>query len=543
MEMRPLRDCCASLRGREREAMESVTRGPVHPEAEIKNQSHPNELSTNNQRWFVLLTVGASLLLITLDNAVLYTALPTLIRELGASSSQSLWIINAYPLVMTGLLLSTGTLGDRIGHRQMFLGGLALFGLASLAAAFAPTPGALIGARAILAIGAATMMPATLALIRITFEDERERNLAIALWSCLSIVGNALGPIIGGLLLEHFWWGSVFLINVPVVIAAFISGLLVTPRTLPDLSRLWDKVSSVQVMVFLSALVAAIQEFSHSPPSVPTVAVALGVALIAGTLFVRRQARLPQPMLDFAILRNSAFMAGVLGAAFAIFTLAGVQLITTQRFQLISGFSPLEAGCLVSIVALGCLPSAVVCGGILHRTGLLPLIGGGLFVAALGVLLASAGLQHLGWMIAGLSLTGLGLGTVMAVASSAIIGNVDPRKLGMASSVEGVSFEFGSLLAVAVLGSLLAALFSSGIQLPQGASAAAREGMTEALVIASRGGAVGPALIEAASRAFDQSYLILMHLIAGVLLFGAAVTSFLLRRHGPGSVTYNLDSQ
>ena len=499
--------------------------------------------TTNNQRWIVLLMVGASLLLITLDNAVLYTALPTLIRELGASSSQGLWIINAYPLVMTGLLLSTGTLGDRIGHRQMFLGGLALFGLASVAAAFAPTPGALIGARAILAIGAATMMPATLALIRITFEDERERNLAIALWGCLSIVGNALGPIIGGLLLKHFWWGSVFLINVPVVIAAFISGLLVTPRTLPDLSRPWDKVSSVQVMVFLSALVVAIEEFSHSPPSVLTVAVALGVALIAGTLFVRRQARLPQPMLDFAIFRNSAFMAGVLGAAFAIFTLAGVQLITTQRFQLISGFSPLEAGCLVSAVGLGCLPSAVVCGGILHRTGLLPLIGGGLLVAALGVLLASAGLQHLAWMIAGLSLTGLGLGAVMAVASSAIIGNVDPRKLGMASSVEGVSFEFGSLLAVAVLGSLLAALFSSGIQLPQGASAAARGGMTEALAIASRGGAAGPALIEAASTAFDRSYLIVMHLIAGVLLFGAAVTSFLLRRNCPGSVTYNLDSQ
>ncbi len=443
---------------------------------------------------------------------------------------------------MTGLLLSTGTLGDRIGHRQMFLGGLALFGFASVAAAFAPTPGALIGARAILAIGAATMLPATLALIRITFEDERERNLAIALWGCLSIVGNALGPIIAGLLLKHFWWGSVFLINVPAVIAAFISGLLVTPRTLPDLSRPWDKISSVQVMVLLFALVAAIQEFSHSPPSVLTVAVASGVALIVGTLFVRRQARLPQPMLDFAIFRNPAFMAGVLGAAFAIFTLAGVQLITTQRFQLISGFS-LEAGCLVSTVALGCLPSAVVCGSILHRTGLLPLIGGGLFVAAVGVLLTSAGLLHPAWMIAGLSLTGLGLGAVMAVASSAIIGNVGPRKLGMASSVEGVSYEFGSLLAVAVLGSLLAALFSSGIELPQGAPAAAREGMTEALAIASQAGAVGPALIEAASTAFDQSYLIVMHLIAGTLLFGAAVTSFLLRRHGPSSVTYKLQSQ
>lgn len=496
--------------------------------------------TNNNQRWVLLLTVGASLLLITLDNAVLYTALPTLIRELGASSAEGLWIVNAYPLAMTGLLLSTGTLGDRIGHRQMFLGGLALFGLASLAAAFAPTPGALIGARAVLGVGAAAMMPATLALIRITFEDERERNIAIALWGCLSIVGNALGPIIGGLLLKSFWWGSVFLINVPVVIAAVISGVQVAPRTNQDVTTPWDKVSALLVMVFLSALVTTIEAMGRAAPSLSSIALPFGVALLIGIWFVRRQGRLQNPMLDFAIFRNPAFMAGVLGAAFAIFALAGVQLITTQRFQLIGGFSALEAGCLVSAVALGCLPSAVVCGGILHRTGLLPLIGGGLFVAALGVLVAAAGLSHLAWLIAGLLLTGLGLGAVMAVASSAIIGNVEPRKLGMASSVEGVSFEFGSLLAVALLGSLLASLFSTGIVLPQGVSVAAREGVAEALALASRDG--GAALIEATAVAFDRSYLIVMHVIVGILLVGAAVTSVLLRRHGPSSVTYNLGS-
>jgi DHA2 family multidrug resistance protein-like MFS transporter len=497
----------------------------------------------NDRRWLVLLTVGASLLLITLDNAVLYTALPTLVRELGATSSQSLWIINAYPLVMTGLLLSTGTMGDRVGHRQMFLGGLALFGVASLAAAFARTPEALIAARAVLAIGAATMMPATLALIRITFEDERERNLAIALWGCLSVVGNALGPIVAGLLLEDFWWGSVFLINVPVVIAAFIGGVLVTPFTPTDRSRPWDKHSSVQVMIFLFALVTAIQALSHPAPSVPTIVAAVSVALIVGAQFVRRQTRLPYPLLDFKIFRNPAFMSGVLGAAFAIFALAGVQLITTQRFQLVAGFSPLQAGCLVSAVALGCLPSAVICGGFLHRTGLLPLIGGGLLISAVGVLTASAEVSHLPWLVTGLIVTGIGLGAVMAVASSAIIGSVEPQMLGMASSVEGVSFEFGSLLAVAVVGSLLSMLFSLGIELPQGIPATAREGMSEALAIAKRERAGGASLIAAASAAFDWSYVIVMRVIAGVLLFGATVTSFLLRRHGPSSVTYNLESR
>ncbi|MBF4168585.1 MFS transporter, partial [Enterobacter hormaechei] len=181
-------------------------------------------------RWLLLLTVGAGLLLITLDNSVLYTALPTLIQELGATSTQGLWIINAYPLVMAGLLLGAGTLGDRIGHRRMFLIGLALFGLASLLAAFSPTAEALIGARAFLAVGAAAMMPATLALIRVTFEDERERNIAIAIWGTLSVVGAALGPIVGGVLLNHFWWGAVFLINVPVVVIAFAATLFVAPK-------------------------------------------------------------------------------------------------------------------------------------------------------------------------------------------------------------------------------------------------------------------------------------------------------------------------
>ncbi|MEU0063244.1 MFS transporter, partial [Streptomyces albidoflavus] len=212
------------------------------------------------RRWLLLAVVSAGLLLITLDNSILYAALPTLVEELGASSAQSLWIINAYPVVMAGLLLGSGTLGDRVGHRRMFLTGLVVFGVASLAAALSPAPEALIAARAFLAVGAAAMMPATLALIRVTFADERERNVAIAVWGSLAIVGSALGPIVSGLLLQSFWWGSVFLVNVPVVVVALVATLVLAPGGGADPGKHWDLVSSLLALVALVGLVFAIKE-------------------------------------------------------------------------------------------------------------------------------------------------------------------------------------------------------------------------------------------------------------------------------------------
>jgi DHA2 family multidrug resistance protein-like MFS transporter len=293
------------------------------------------------------------------------------------------------------------------------------------------------------------------------------------------------------------------------------------------------------VLVALSGLVFAIKQAAHAPPSWPGAGAALGLALIAGLLFARRQARLAYPLLDFAILRNPAFLAGVLAAAFAMFTIGGVQLITTQRFQLVAGFSPLQAGLLVSAVAMGALPSAMIGGAVLHRTGLLPLIGGGMLLALLGVLLAIFGLQAgLAWLIAALVLTGFGLGAVMSVASSAIVGNAPPERAGMASSVEEVSYELGSLLAVALLGSLLAVLYSAGVQLPAGAPEAARESLSQALALASGDGDGGAAIAEAAARAYDRSYLVVMYVIAGVLLVGTLATAWLLRRHGPGSESF-----
>jgi DHA2 family multidrug resistance protein-like MFS transporter len=488
------------------------------------------------RRWAVLATVAAGLLLITLDNSILYTALPTLVSELGADSSESLWIINAYPVVMAGLLLGAGTLGDRVGHRRMFLIGLVVFGVASLAAAFAPNPEALIAARAVLAVGAASMMPATLALIRITFEDQRERNIGIGVWGSMAVVGSALGPIVSGLLLSRFPWGSVFLVNVPVVVAAIVATLVLAPRNDADPSKRWDLLSSVLALIALVGLVVAIKEVAKADRSTTVLLVAVVAAVVGAILFVRRQRALPYPLLVFGIFRNPAFLAGTLAAGFSMFTIGGVQLVTTQRFQQVTGATPLEAGLLVAAVAVGSLPTSVLGGAFVHRTGLLPLISGGLASALLGVTLAVLTFDgSLSLFVIGLVLTGMGLGATMSVASTAIIGNVPASRAGMASSVEEVSYEFGNLTAVALLGSVVTAVFTSTVRLPGGADPAAADSIDRAISVADSSPGIRDALLRAAGEAYDSGYTTVMIIVAVVLAAGALTTGWLLRRHGPGS--------
>lgn len=492
-----------------------------------------DDVRASSKRWWLLVTVGAGLLLITLDNSILYTALPTLTADLGASGSAALWIINAYPLVMAGLLLGAGTLGDRIGHRRMFVIGLWVFGIASLAAAFSPNPGMLIGARALLAVGAAAMMPATLALIRLAFDNPRERNIAIAIWGSMSIAGAALGSILGGALLERFWWGSVFLINVPVVALALVATAIIAPHNDPDPSKKWDLVSSLYAMIGLVGTVLVIKELAHIPQNWSLIAVALAAAVIGFILFVRRQGRLEDPLLEFSIFRNRGFSGGALAAFFAMFTIAGAQLATTQRFQLVEGFSPLQAGLLVAAIALGALPSGLMGAAVLHIVGLRILISGGLGVGALGLVIAvvSVVTGSFTLLVTGFIVTGLGLGGAFSVASAAIMGNAPPRKAGMAASLEEVSYEMGSLSAVALLGSLLTFVYAAVVQLPDGSPAAAGESIADAL-----GAANGdPNLAIAATSAYDTAYLVTMIVLTVMLAIGAALTNRLLRAYGRGS--------
>jgi DHA2 family multidrug resistance protein-like MFS transporter len=490
---------------------------------------------SKTRRWLVLATVSAGLLMVSVDTTVLYTALPTLTGDLQADASQKLWIINAYPLVMAGLLPGAGTLGDRIGHKRMFLTGLVLFAAASLLAAFAPSPLVLIAARAFLAVGAAAMLPATLALIRITFDDEHERGIAIGVWGTMAVLGAALGPVVGGLLLQHFWWGSVFLLNIPVVLLALAATAAFVPGGPGHRDRPWDLIASLQALVALVALVYAIQEAAKPGPMPLAIAGALLAAAAGSFTFVRRQRRQTYPLIDFSLFRNRSLLTGVIAAALAMAATAGIELLLTQRLQLAVGLTPLHAGLIVTAFAAGSLPVSVLAGGLLHRTGVRPLIGGGLLLGALGVLVTLlltpgavpliGGGRSPAWVVPGLVLAGAGLGIVMVAASAAIISGAPPQRAGMASSIESVSYELGSLAGVTVLGTILTAAYTHTVHLPATAPAQAGGSIDEARTAAGHLPA-GQAhtLMHAAASAFDNGYTVALAIAALALAAGSAFT-------------------
>ena len=539
-------------------------------------EEHPFSAAPKSpHRWLLLMMVGLGLLLVTVDITILLTALPVLTHELHASAAEGLWIVNAYPLFSTGLLLGAGTLGDRIGHRRMYLAGLVIFGLASLMAAYAGSVAVLVLARVLQAVGASAMLPATLALIRVGFSDERERALAISVWACLSLVGAILGPLLGGWLLGHFHWGALFLVNVPIIAVAWLGTWFVAPEQCNPNADPWDLPSSVLALLALSSLVLAIKTATHPPIDLGLLGTALATGLVAGLAFVRRQRRLTHPLLDFSLFRNPAFAAGVLGAVSVTFTTGGVLLGVSQRFQWVAGYTPLQSGLLASVLFIGTLPSSILGGLWLHHIGLRRLIAGGLAVGALGMLVAAQALpwhpsglpaadKGLGWLVTGLLLAGLGLGATISVASTAIVESAPPHRAGMASSVEEVAYEFGALLSIALLGSLLTGLYTVFVQLPPGVDAAAARSISAALdIVAASGGALpdhlahlgqhlsptlpepgltgslpaggatarqqAASLLAAAQTAFDRSYTVVMHLGAVILTCGAWITNRLLR--------------
>ena len=545
----------------------------------------PHQSPSSPRRWLLLLMVSLGLLLVTVDITILLTALPVLTHDLHASTTEGLWIVNAYPLFSTGLLLGAGTLGDRIGHRRTFLAGLLIFGLASLLAAFSGSVGMLVAARILQAVGASAMLPATLALIRVGFDDERERALAISIWAALSLVGAILGPLLGGWLLGHFHRGSLFLIHLPVIALTFAGSWFVAPehrtpehRT-PDAAP-WDLPSSVLALFALSSLVLIIKTLAHPPLDLPVMTAALGVGGAAAAAFVHRQHRLTHPLLDFSLFRNRAFAAGVLGAISVTFTTGGVLLGVSQRFQWVAGYSPLESGLLASVLFAGTLPSAILGGLWTHRLGLRTLIAGGLALAAVGMLVAAQALpwhaaslhetvpamasvtadtihpasrNGLAWLAGGLLLAGFGLGATISVASTTIVESAPPERAGMASSVEEVSYEFGALLAIAVQGSLLSGLYVVFIELPPGTDPAAGTDIATTLEWAARAGqaasqtttptdlqqpatgatSLATALVQAAHVAFDRSYTVVMYVSALFLALGAFVTGKLLGSVSP----------
>lgn len=455
--------------------------------------------------------------MIGLDNSILYTALPELSEQLHATSLQQLWIINAYALMLAGLLVGTGTLGDKIGHRRMFVIGLWIFGIASLTAALTPGAWELVAARAFLGLGASIMMPATLALIRLTFEDEIERNTAIGIWGSIAVVGAAAGPTVGGLLLEHFWWGSVFLVNVPIVIIALILTAFLAPPNVANPAKHWDFLSSLYALITLASLVLVIKSVASSHLNAMLIGGALAACLIGAVLFTRRQRTLEEPLLTFDIFRSPIFSGGVLAAAGAMFGMAGLEMTTTQKLQLVDLYSPLHAGLIISLIAIAALPMSALGGANLHRWGFLPIIAGGFLVMAAGIGSVVWGGTHdvFPVYLVGMFITGLGAGFVMSVSSTAIIGAAPASRSGMAAGVEEVSYEFGTLLSIAITGSVLPMLYKNG--LPEDIQSLGMNALHD------------PALAEAAGPAYTDAYLATAAGLGVVMLIFAAVTGWCFR--------------
>ncbi|SDV46039.1 MFS transporter [Chitinasiproducens palmae] len=479
------------------------------------------------RRWFILSIVSSALLLLVIDITVLYLALPELTRALDLSASQKLWVLNSYALVVSGLLLGMGTLGDRLGHKRLFLAGLVVFGMASIGAAFAPSASALIVARAMLGIGAAMMMPATLAIIRLAFSDERERAMAIGVWAAVASGGAAFGPMVGGLLLEHFWWGSVFLINVPIVALALICALHAVPAMPGNRTRKWDLVGSVQATVGMVGLAHAIETAGAPRPHWPAALLSCAIGIAAMTCFVRRQRRSTQPMLDFSIFRNAEFTNAVVAALISAAALVGLELSFSQRLLLVWSLSPLQAGLCLLPLALASFIAGPLTGRYIGRVGSQRMLFWSLLASALGMfvylLLRDARLPA---QVAGLAMIGAGLGATMTAASATAMLNAAAEQAGMTASIEEVSYELGGAIGVTLMGTILSAVYAASLVVPPGVSPGARDSLDAALRLAEDVDAASGARLAAQARhAFELGFGAVLA-VASLLLF---VTAMLIR--------------
>lgn len=487
------------------------------------------------RRWLILLAVMLAFLPVVIDMTILHIAVPSLTLALGASATEVLWIIDIYPLLMAGLLVPMGTLADRIGNRRVLLTGLVVFGIASLLAAFAPNPALLIAARVLLALGGSMIMPCVLGIIRRTFEDEDERAMALGLWGMVGAAGAALGPLIGGALLEHFWWGSAFLINVPIMLVVAPLVFLLLPRTEATTPGTWALSQALLLIAGMLALVYGIKAAvgATQPLGVALLMALLGFALLS--FFVRLQLRSATPMLDLSLFSRPAILAGIIMAVVAIGALAGVELTLAQELQYVLGKTPLQAGIFMIPIMAAAAVGGPVAGYLSNLCGLRLVASASLGLSAVALaFLALADFHEPGFGVpAMLALLGLTLSIGLTASSIAIMGSVEASKGGAAGSLEATAYELGTGLGITFFGVFMSSVFRHSIVLDAELAAplaerAARSIGDSYLVAKGLAEPQASALIDAAKAAFSATHSTLLLTSAAMVGVLAVVVFFML---------------
>ncbi|HEX9064298.1 MAG TPA: MFS transporter [Streptosporangiaceae bacterium] len=464
------------------------------------------------REWAGLGVLLLPLLLVSMDVSVLYFAVPFISRDLQPSAAQQLWIFDVYGFVLAGLLITMGSLGDRIGRRRLLLAGALAFSLASLGAAYAHGAGELIAARAAQGVAGATLMPSTLALIRNMFHDEKQRRTAVAVWTAATMSGIALGPVLSGFLLEHFWWGSVFLINVPFMIMLLALGPALVPEFRAPQPGRFDWLSALLSLGAVLPVIYGMQEIASAGASPARIA-AIAAGLAVGVVFVRRQVSGRVPMIDLHLFRRRGFAGAVALSLVAMFAIVGFAIFATQYLQSVRAMSPLAAA-LWSLVPMGGTAVAVPLSQLLvSRVDRAYVAAGGLLLAAGGyALLTQIRADSPLWVVLlGASVYAGGVVGAMTIGNELVLGAVPPERAGAAAAVVETSSEFGGALGMAVLGSIGIAVYRSGLAgsvpagLPHPLLAAARSTLGGALSVAGQlPRPLGSELAAAARTAFSH---------------------------------------
>jgi DHA2 family multidrug resistance protein-like MFS transporter len=491
------------------------------------------------REWIGLAVLALACLLYAMDLTVLHLAVPSLSEDLQPSSAELLWITDIYGFMVAGFLVTMGTLGDRIGRRRLLLLGAAAFGVVSVAAALSTSPEMLIASRALLGIAGATLAPSTLSLIFSMFQDPRQRTTAIGIWITSFSAGGAIGPVLGGFLLEHFWWGSVFLLALPVMALLLVLGPRVLPEYRdPNAGRL-DLLSAAMSLVAVLSVVFGLKQIAQNGIG-PLPVAAVVVGLVVGVLFVRRQFALADPMIDLRLFRTRAFNAALATNLLGIFIVVGYFLFVAQYLQLVLGLSPLQAGLWSLPSAFGFIVGSNLAPRILRRVRPAYVIGAGLGLGAIGLaVLTQVGGSHDADLavLAGASLAvSLGLAPVFTATTNLVVSSAPPERAGAASGISETGAELGGALGIAILGSIGVAVYRGQLAdtlpagVPSQAAAIALDTLGGAVGEAARlPGAAGAALLEAAQEAFVRGMQLTVSLSATVAVVVAVMATVLLR--------------